>query len=220
MWKVREGRKIMADVSEREQLIFDIAQAEWDLFQQVRNTGGRADCQDDPDTFFKMRMSQWMVYSDDVLHSYYEDCRSAAEEGRNLVFEKYARMMESTFPEEYEEIKDNLPDVSDKTDLVEKIVKINLEWDADMLRDYPNLRGRGRVLTTAEDSVVEGSSMESYLRGELLTYSLHTLRLIERETEEAYERGESLLKQTIANETLFYGYASLEEAEEKHGRLS
>ncbi|MCM1123995.1 MAG: DUF4125 family protein, partial [Eubacterium sp.] len=68
--------------------------------------------------------------------------------------------------------------------------------------------------------IMAGSSMESYLRGELLTYSMHTLKLIWKETEEAYAKGESLLKQTIANETLFYGYSSLEEAEEKHGRLA
>jgi hypothetical protein len=51
-----------------------------------------------------------------------------------------------------------------------------------------------------------------------LSYSKKTLELIWQETEAAYKRGESLLKQTITNETLFYGYQSLEEAEEKHGK--
>ncbi len=206
----------MDTISEREQLIFDVAQTEWELFQQVYNTGGRASCQDDPDTFFKMRMSQWMVYSDEVLRSYQKDCENACKEGRNVIFEKYGRMMESTFPEEYEGIKEHLPDVTDKLDIVEKIVKINLEWDAEMMEKYPNLRRRGRVATTAEDGVMAGSSMESYLRGELLTYSRKTLELVWAETKDAYDRGESLLKQTIANETLFYGYQSLEAAEARY----
>lgn len=207
---------VVDTVSEREQLIFDVAQTEWELFQQVYNTGGRASCQDDPDTFFKMRMSQWMVYSDEVLRSYQKDCENACKEGRNVIFEKYGRMMESTFPEEYEGIKEHLPDVTDKLDIVEKIVKINLEWDAEMMEKYPNLRRRGRVATTAEDGVMAGSSMESYLRGELLTYSRKTLELVWAETKDAYDRGESLLKQTIANETLFYGYQSLEAAEARY----
>ena len=206
----------MAEVSEREQLIFDVAQMEWELFQQVYNTGGRASCQDDPDTFFKMRMSQWMVYSDDVLKSYRKDCEEAVKEGRNPIFEKYGFMMESTYPEEYEEIKSHLPDVSEKKEIVEQIVQIHLKWDAEMAKEYPNLRKRGRVATTAEDGVMAGSSMESYLPGELYTYSMRTLEMVLKETREAEEKGESLVKQTIANETAFYGYGSLEEAEARY----
>lgn len=208
----------MAEISEREQLIFDVAQMEWELFQQVYNTGGRASCQDDPDTFFKMRMSQWMVYSDDVLKSYRRDCEEAVQEGRNPIFEKYGFMMESTYPEEYEEVKSHLPDVSEKKEIVEQIVKIHLKWDAEMAEEYPNLRKRGRVATTAEDGVMAGSSMESYLRGELYTYSVRTLEMVWKETREAEEKGESLVKQTIANETAFYGYHSLEEAEERYSQ--
>ncbi len=91
-----------------------------------------------------------------------------------------------------------------------------MKWDGQVLAEYPNIRKRGRTMTTAQDNVTDGSSMESYLRAELLTYSAETLALLWKETEEACRKGENLLKQIIANETLFYGYKSLEEAEAKH----
>lgn len=209
----------MAQITEREQLIFDIASAEWDFFQLVNNTGGRASCQGDPDTFFKMRMSQWMAYSDEVLKSYWADLEQAAAQNRNPVFEKYGYMMETTFPEEYTEIQHALPAVSEeKMTKIEEIVKIHLEWDAWMFAHYPNIRQNGRVMTAKEDGMYTGSSMESYLRGELKTCSEQTVALILKETLAAYERQDNLLKQIVANETAFYGYASLEDAEKAHGK--
>ena len=82
----------MAEIGKKEQLVFEITQLEWDMFQHVYNTGGRASCQDNPDTFFKMRMSQWLAYSEEALESYKEDCVKAIENGDNLLWQKYAQI--------------------------------------------------------------------------------------------------------------------------------
>lgn len=204
----------MTEITQREQCIFEIARLEWEMFQKVYNTGGRASCQDDPDTFFKMRMSQWMVYSDELLHSYREDCQKAILEGRNLIFEKYTIMMETTYPAEYMNLKQYLPVYTEEQkECIEKIVQIHLKWDQEMYEKYPEIRQKGRVMTTKEDSPENGSSMESYLRAELLTFSINTLELFEKETNDAILRGDNLLMETIKNETAFYGYSSLEEAQ-------
>lgn len=206
----------MAQVSEKEQLIFDITSAEWELFQLVQNTGGRASCQNDSDTFFKMRMSQWMVFSKETLESYMNDLQKAAEEGRNPVFEKYGFMMETTYPEEFEEIRQHLPQVSEEAGrMIDEIAEIHVKWDGQVYERYPHIRQNGRVFKSSEDSVLNGSSSESYLRGEYKTYSLKTLTLIYEQIKEADQKGENLLEQIVENEVKFYGYQSLEDAEEK-----
>ncbi len=206
----------MAQVSETEQLIFDIAQIEWELFQNVQNTGGRASCQNDPDTFFKMRMSQWMVYSKETLNSYMKDLKSSMEQGRNLIFEKYGYMMETTYPEEFEEIKEHLPEVSPETEkMIDEMADIHVKWDRQVYEKYPHIRENGRVFRSSEDSVYNGSSSESYLRGEYKTYSPKTVELIYNQVKQAEAAGENLLEKIIENEVKFYGYQSLEDAEKK-----
>ncbi|MBD5539773.1 MAG: DUF4125 family protein [Lachnospiraceae bacterium] len=210
----------MAQVSETEQLIFDIAQMEWELFQNVQNTGGRASCQNDPDTFFKMRMSQWMVYSKETLESYMEDLESSIKQGRNLIFEKYGFMMETTYPEEFEEIKEHLPEVSPEAEkMIDEMADIHVKWDKAVYEKYPHIRENGRVFRSSEDSVYNGSSSESYLRGEYKTYSPKTVELIYKQVKQAEEKGENLLERIIENEVKFYGYQSLEDAEEKQNEM-
>lgn len=210
----------MAQVSETEQLIFDIAQVEWELFQNVQNTGGRASCQNDSDTFFKMRMSQWMVYSKETLESYMEDLESSIKQGRNLIFEKYGFMMETTYPEEFEEIKEHLPKVLPETEkMIDEMADIHVKWDRAVYEKYPNIRENGRVFRSSEDSVYNGSSSESYLRGEYKTYSPRTVELIYKQVKQAEEKGENLLERIIENEVKFYGYESLEDAEKKQNEM-
>ncbi len=206
----------MAQVSETEQLIFDIAKTEWELFQNIQNTGGRASCQNDPDTFFKMRMSQWMVYSEETLKSYQRDLANSIKEGRNLIFEKYGFMMETTYPEEFEEIKEHLPKVSPETEkMIDEMADIHVKWDKEVYEKYPHIRENGRVFRSSEDSVQNGSSSESYLKGEYKTYSRETVELIYKQVKQAVDAGENLLEKIIENEVRFYGYQSLEDAEEK-----
>ena len=162
----------------RDELMSEIIKLEWDMFSHVSNVGGPASCQMRPDTFKIMRKSQAATWSDELLASYLEDLKAATREGRNIMAEKYARMMESTFPEEYRKLAASLPPV-DKESLqkIEEIVAINVGWKAELFDRYPRLSGKGRPLRTSEDSTGE-TSFETYLRGELKTYSARTITLL------------------------------------------
>ena len=95
----------------RDELMSEIIKLEWDMFSHVSNVGGPASCQMRPDTFKIMRKSQAATWSDELLASYLEDLKAATREGRNIMTEKYARMMESTFPEEYRKLAASLSTV-------------------------------------------------------------------------------------------------------------
>jgi len=158
---------------EKEKIINEILEKEWKYFSNLNNIGGRADCQDNREDFIIMRKSQWETFNEETLLSYLEDLNSK----NNPLFQKYAQMMKYNSPEEYEKIKDILEKPSEeKTDLVNKIMFIYMEWEKEFFERYPIFSSMGRPLYSSEDDNIE-TSIETYLRGELLSYSEKTLSL-------------------------------------------
>ena len=62
-------------------MIDKVIAEEWSQFDKVQNIGGRADCQDDYETFRIMRRSQYMIWSQEMLESFYNDLVSAKDSG-------------------------------------------------------------------------------------------------------------------------------------------
>lgn len=199
---------------EKEELVKAIIELEWSAFDKVENKGGRADCQDDYNTFSIMRKSQYLAWPFDLLASYYEDFVEANERGWNLITEKYGRMMESTVPEEYEAIKEQLPPCSEqKRAIVEQIAEIQVEWMEDFAKVYPKMAGNARSIRSDTDQPYN-TSYETYLKGELMTYSDRTLGLYGKWIVELNQKQENLAKKIMTNTALLFGYESLEAAEQ------
>ena len=186
---------------------------EWALFDKVQNCGGRAACQDDAQTFSIMRSSQFQAWSRELLESYKEDLLYAQAQGRNLLCEKYAYMMERTVPAEYEAIKAALPVPCMETlYLADLICAVHVSWQEELAKRYPRLTGRGRPIRKEADGPGV-TSFETYLRGELLTYSVETLRLYAAYVDKCQKEKINLCEQVLRNTVLRYGYPSLEAAE-------
>jgi len=203
-------------MSRKDKVIVDIVDMEWGMFQKVNNIGGRASCQDDYATFSVNRVSQAESWSVATLESYLSDLETAAGEGRNLLSEKYARMMVSTSPVEYQRIAHLLPPLDDEVlSLVEEIIQISLKWEKELAEKYPYVVQRGRPIHTDQDTPYV-TSFETYLRGELQTYSRETLgRYRDNALEQASEgiNGSEIILESVVRK---YGYASLQQANEEH----
>ena len=195
-------------------LVEEVIRREWDQFQRTENEGGRASCQGNWPMFHQMRASQFMTWPEDLLRSYLDDLDEANRVGRKLVTEKYARMMASTAPDEYRErIEPFIPRLSDeRVARQERVIAVQVAWARDFRGRYPKLGAAMRVLTTAEDTP-EDTSFETYLRGELGTYSDRTMALYEAMVEDLQAAGRNLTEQTVANTVRLGGFADLEEAE-------
>ena len=194
-----------------ELLIENIIALEWEAFDKVDNEGGRADCQDDYETFYIMRKSQYLIWTKPLLQSFLKDLEKAKESGWNLITEKYARMMESTCKEEYEKLKDSLPFVSkEKKAVVNQIVQIQVGFMEEFAKEFPRVAGNARVIHTSEDTYFR-TSYETYLRGELLTYSDETLKLYGQFIVSLAGDNKNPAKMIMENTAKMYGYTDLSE---------
>ena len=201
---------------EKEKIINKILEKEWKYFSNLNNIGGRADCQDNREDFIIMRKSQWETFNEETLLSYLEDLNSK----NNPLFQKYAQMMKYNSPEEYKKIKDILEKASDeKNDLVNKIMFIYMEWEKEFFERYPIFSSMGRPLYSSEDDDIE-TSIETYLRGELLSYSEKTLKLYLNYVIDNKEKNINLAIKNMDNLARMQGFNDSNDVEEYYKNFS
>lgn len=193
----------------KEKLIEEILEKEWTYFSKLNNIGGRADCQDNKEDFIIMRKSQWETFNNETLLSYLEDLNSQ----NNPLFQKYAQMMRYNSPKEYEKIKDILENPSEnKIKLVNEIMLIYMKWEEEFFEKYPIFSSMGRPLYSVEDNSFE-TSIETYLKGELLSYSEKTLKLYLKYIYEMKEKNINLAIKNMENIAKMQGFKNSDEVE-------
>lgn len=204
------------DEEERLDVVEGIIKSEWDMFQKVDNIGGRASCQNDFTTFHIMRFSQYSAWNDLMIKSYAKDIEEAIKQGRNLVTEKYAFMMEFTDPKYYkQELEPYLPTIDSETmNMIEEITWYMVDCEKEIAFKYPKLSGSGRPIE-AKGDVTGFTSVETYAKGELKTYSPNTLKLYLDYVRTNRAAGKNLAM--IVQDTMvkMYGYSSIQDSESK-----
>ena len=118
-----------------------IVRHEWDQFQRTNNEGGRAACQGNWPVFHQMRLAQFLTWERPLLTSYAADLDAADHVGRNLVTEKYGRMMASTAPENFtKNIEPYIPRLSEeRAARQEQVIAQQVAWAKDFRERYPKL---------------------------------------------------------------------------------
>jgi len=190
-------------------LIDNIIALEWKQFDKVKNEGGRASCQDDWGTFSIMRKSQYLTWPEELLESFYADLCNAEQKGWNLIMEKYARMMNDRTLEK------EMPELSDeRVAIQEEIIRIQVTWMEEFAEQYPKMASNARSIRSSEDTRYN-TSYETYLRGEISTYSEETFVLYTRFIVSLLRENRNLAKDIMEQTAKLYGYESLENAEKR-----
>jgi hypothetical protein len=168
---------------EKEELLDRIVELEYEMFDKLKTKN--EECKR-KGTFALMRKSRFYPLSEGTLKSYIHDLEVALLHNQNLLAVKYKCIELGSF------VKD---------ELVEEIVKIEVEWMRELKNRYPHI-----IENKIED-------FERYLRCELLTFSSSTLESYYMDVKGLKEK--SLNMAEISYLYLFkrIGYNSLEEVE-------
>lgn len=183
---------------ENQDLVEEILEKELRMFLAVR-TVGRAACQEQPEEFRRFRTAQFSVWPADALESYRNDLVAAEHNDTNLMTLKYARM------------GNQIPCLNEDP-IIDRIVEIQYGWQKELFEKYPRVMRRGRPLDS-RDNTLGGTSFETYLRGELETYSQETLRCLLRDMEAARQNGVNRNEKVYEALIASYGISSLAAAE-------
>ena len=183
----------------KQEHINQILDRELEMFMAVK-TYQYAACRDDPDSFRTMRTAQFSVWSQETLARYSLDLKIAAQQNRNLMTLKYARM-------------DNLIPPLNNNPLIDNIVDILITWQKEMTDKYPNLIKRGRPLE--DDDTSPTTSFTTYMRCELETYSDQTLANLLEDIRGFRERCENMTEKIYEFMVKGLGYRSIEEADKR-----
>lgn len=180
----------------REFLIENILDMELNMFRSV-NGEVNAPCQEQPDTFRKIRGSIYNFWSHEMLESYFNDLMMARRTNRNLVFEKYARM-------------DNKIPQLNNSPLIGKIVEIELKWQETLKEKYPAVYHHS---CRDMNATADGSNFKVYLASELETYSHNTLEKYYDHVKKAFDKGENHSIEMLGQLAQKSGIGSLEKLE-------
>ena len=106
-----------------------------------------------------------------------------------------------------------MPEISpEKEELVQKIVEIYLHWEEEIIQKYPKVTAKGRPLHSEFDTP-NHTSIETYLKGELSSYSVKTLKLYYEYIQSCVTNKVNLAENNLENIVLEKGYKTIDEAE-------
>ena len=190
----------------------ELLDLEWRLFDAAPQAGQRSAQFEDREPFIITRSAQLAAWSPELLESWWQDLRSAQAEGRNPINEKYIYMLEQVDPERYAMLKPGVPEASmEKLWLVDWICQAQGTWQEALQKKYPRITQNSRAIHRSADNQ-DSVSFETFVRSELMTYSVSTLRLYARQIEKAQKVGENLCETILENTVRQLGFDSLETA--------